>query len=130
MGLNPWLAAHIRWHLCRLDASICSCQVYFYILDMSMHVATDSVTMTHSLICIHASQIANDYVIVTIPFFFLCMIIDVHVTMVGKGLTQLKMGSYSSTMMCRLEQVIVCHQITKCDTFLMKNNPSEMVCVT
>ncbi len=36
---------------------------------MSMHVGTDSVTMTRSLIGMHASQTASYYVIMTIPFF-------------------------------------------------------------
>ncbi len=54
--------AYIRCHLSRLDASA-------YILD----ARTDTVTMTRSLICMHAPKMAkiNDYVIVTI-LYFLC----------------------------------------------------------
>ncbi len=64
----PLLISGVIWGIVHIldpaTPSACS-----YILTMSTHVATDSVTMTRSLICIHAPQIANDYVIVTIPFY-------------------------------------------------------------
>ncbi len=45
---------------------------YSCILDMFMHVATDSVTMARSLICMHAPQIANDYNICHSDNTFFC----------------------------------------------------------
>ncbi len=55
----------------------CSCrfQCVMHILDplplhlSHVHACIDIVTMTHSFICGHATQIANDRVIVTILFF-------------------------------------------------------------